>query len=61
MKVKKVLRIAWLILLLLLACCGVGMPPPTRTKDFENEVKIEHIEKKRDEEVSEADTQQEVD
>jgi len=50
MKFKPILRWLALCLLLLLALCGIGPPPNmNRVKDFENEVNIELVEKKREE------------
>jgi len=60
MKFKQILRWAVLVLLLLLALCGIGPPPNMyRAKDFENEVNIELVEKKREDD-NEADLQQEL-
>jgi hypothetical protein len=61
MKFKQALRWAGFALLMLLALCGIGPPPNLyRPKDFENEVKIELVEKKRDEDISDVDNQKEV-
>lgn len=61
MKFKQILRIAGLALLLSLALCGIGPPPNlNRPRDFENKIQIERVEKKRDDEITDVDTQKEV-
>jgi hypothetical protein len=60
MDFKQTLRWMAFGLLLLLALCGIGPPPNmNRTKDFENEVNIELVEKRR-EDGNETDSIQEV-
>jgi len=61
MKFKQILRWMAFILLLLLALCGIGPPPNTnRPKDFGNEVKIELVEKKKENEEDETGWEQEI-
>lgn len=49
MNFKKILRISFLVLLVLLALCGIGVVPPRPSRDFDNEVKIELVEERDDE------------
>lgn len=60
MKFKKILRIAGLVLLIVLAMSGIGIAPPTRVKDFENEIRIELVEKKKDDVLTEVDSEKKV-
>ena len=61
MTFKQGLRWLGFALLLLLALCGIGPPPNmNRSRDFENEVKIELVEKRRDDDITEADSEQEA-
>jgi len=61
MEFKQVLRWVVIGLLLLLALCGIGPPPHlNRPRDFENEVKIELVEKKREDDISEVESEQEA-
>jgi hypothetical protein len=57
MTFKKVLRTAGLVLLIILAMSGIGIAPPTRVKDFENEVKIELVEKRKDDVLTEVESE----
>jgi hypothetical protein len=57
MTFKKVLRTAGLVLLILLALSGIGVVPPSRTKDFENEVKIELVEKRKEDVLTEVESE----
>ena len=57
MTFKKILRTAGLVLLIILAMSGIGVVPPSRVKDFENEVKIELVEKRKDDVISEVDSE----
>ncbi len=59
MNFKKILRIAFLVFLVLLALCGVGVPPPRQTRDFDNEVKIELVEERDDDEESSSESDEE--
>lgn len=45
--------------LVLLALCGVGMPPPRPPRDFDNEVKIELVEERDDEEKVSSESEEE--
>lgn len=60
MKFNKVLRTAGLVLLIILAMSGIGVVPPSRVKDFENKVRIELVEKKKDDVLTEVDSEKEV-
>jgi hypothetical protein len=57
MKFKKALRIAGLVLMILLAMSGIGIVPPSRMKDFENEVRIELVEKKKDDVLTDVNSE----
>ena len=46
--------------MILLALSGIGIIPPTRTKDFENEVKIELVEERKDDEITLVDSEKEI-
>jgi hypothetical protein len=53
MDFKKIGRIIFLVFLILLALCGLGVVPPRPTRDFDNEIKIELVEdRNEDEEIS---------
>ena len=61
MKFKQILRWMAFGLLLILALCGIGPPPNmNRTRDFDNEVRIELVEKKREDNDHEPDSIQEI-
>jgi hypothetical protein len=60
MRFKKALRIAGLVLMIILAMSGIGVVPPSRVKDFENEIKIELVEKKKDDVLTEVDSEKEI-
>jgi hypothetical protein len=50
MKFKKILRILGLIFLILLALSGIGPPPPRFSRHFDNEIKIELVEQRQEDE-----------
>jgi hypothetical protein len=53
MNFKKIMRIIFLVFLILLALCGIGLIPPRPSRDFDNEIKIELVEERDvDEEIS---------
>jgi len=48
-RIKKILRIAGLVLLIILALSGIGMvPPPNRERYIGKEVTAELVEKKKE-------------
>ncbi|MBL7859111.1 MAG: hypothetical protein JNM57_15570 [Cyclobacteriaceae bacterium] len=60
MKFQKILRYTGLILMIILALSGIGIVPPARTKDFENEIKIELVEEKKEDDITMLDAEKEV-
>ena len=57
---KKILRVFLLICLILLACAGAGFGvilPVNRERSFDNEIKIELVEKREEDEIEEKDVE----
>ncbi len=46
--------------MILLALSGIGIVPPARTKDFENEVKIELVEERKEDYITLVEAEKEV-
>ena len=60
-KIKQVLRICGLTILILLACSGIavmgGLPFAHREQYMDNEIKIELVEKRKDEDESDDESE----
>jgi hypothetical protein len=59
MDFKKILRIILLAFLLALALCGIGVVPPRPTRDYDNEVKIELVEDRNEDEETSSEAEEE--
>jgi hypothetical protein len=60
MNIRKVLRTMGLILFIILALSGIGVAPISGTKHFENEVKIEMVDKRREDEITSVEEEKEI-